>query len=117
MLKLSSGLSERILVLSIYILADIWLISSRISSLQIKSLQFGKEYCQAAQATSFSVTVKIMPAELRVYEQSSSLCVIRSKSLASKLSNDFICSEPASAYGFKALEDFFPWMFFPPRIF
>lgn len=113
--KLSSGSSESILVLAVYILASIWLISSRISSLQIRSLKFGKEYCQVAKAVSFSVIVKIIPVEFQAYERSCS-CVIRSKSQPSKLSNDFICSEPASAYGFKALEDFFPWMFFPPWI-
>lgn len=95
MLKLSSGLSESVLLLAVYILADIWLISSRISSLQIKSLKFGKEYCQAAKAALFSVIVKIIPVELHPYEQSC-LCVIRSKGLASKLSNDFISSKPVA---------------------
>lgn len=55
---------------------------------------------------SFSVVVKIIPVELQAYEQSCS-SAIRGKSQASEPSNDFICSEPASAYGFKASEDFF----------
>lgn len=116
MLKLSSSLSERILFFAVYVLANIWRISSRISSLQIESLKFGKEYCQVAKAVSFSLTVKIIPVELQASEQSC-LCVIRSKSLASKLSDDFICWDPASAYGFKALEGFFPECFFPPWMF
>jgi len=65
MLKLSKGLSESILLLAVYILAKVRLVSSRISSLQIKSLKFGKEYCQVAKAMSFSAIVKIIRIECK----------------------------------------------------
>lgn len=71
----------------------------------MKSWTFGRECCQVAKAVSFSVTVKIIPIELQPYEQSC-LCVIRRAWLLN-YEVIFICSKPASTYGFKTLEEFF----------
>lgn len=59
---------KSILVLALYNLASIWVINSRISSTQIKSLKLDKEYCQVAKAVSFPVTVEIIPVELQAHE-------------------------------------------------